>query len=55
MRLSGLALLASLVIGPAASARLDVVDLPMGWKPEGITNGKGWTAYVGSLVGKPLQ
>lgn len=36
----------------AASSRLDVIDLPLGFSPEGITNGDEWTAYVGSLIGE---
>lgn len=50
--LSGLLLLASaLIIASAtASSRLDVIDLPLGFFPEGITNGDGWIAYVGSLA-----
>ncbi|CAM9667174.1 unnamed protein product [Scytosiphon promiscuus] len=44
---SALALWAGCV---GASSRLDVIELPMGFYPEGITNGEEWTAYVGSLV-----
>lgn len=55
---SGLLLLSSLLIigpGPAnASSRLDVIDLPVGFRPEGITNGEEWIAYVGSLVSEFL-
>lgn len=37
----------------AATSRVDVIDLPMGFFPEGITRGgEDWTAYVGSLNGK---
>lgn len=36
----------------AASSRLDVIDLPVGFAPEGITNGDEWTAYVGSIIGE---
>lgn len=50
MRVSGV--LASLVTVASASSRLDVIDLPMGFFPEGITSGGGWTAFVGSLVGE---
>lgn len=52
MGLSGMLLLASvLIVGSAsASSRLDVIDLPVGFFPEGITNGDGWIAYVGSLT-----
>lgn len=47
------AILASLaVLGSKASAeRLDVIDLPLGFMPEGITLGEGWTAYVGHRLG----
>lgn len=51
MRVSGV-LLASLVTVASASSRLDVIDLPTGFFPEGITSGGGWTAFVGSLVGE---
>ncbi|CAM9316699.1 unnamed protein product [Ascophyllum nodosum] len=43
-------LICSLVGSAAATSRLDVVDLPMGFSPEGITNGDEWIAYVGSLI-----
>ncbi|CAN0166681.1 unnamed protein product [Ectocarpus sp. 6 AP-2014] len=49
MRVSG-GLLATLVTVASASSRLDVIDLPTGFSPEGITSGRGWTAFVGSLV-----
>eukprot|EP00903_Cladosiphon_okamuranus_P016257 g14994.t1 len=49
--LSGMLLLASVLVGCAnASSRLDVIDLPVGFFPEGITNGDEWIAYVGSLA-----
>lgn len=36
-----------------ATSRLDVIDLPMGFFPEGIARGgEDWTAYVGSLNGE---
>ncbi|CAN0371531.1 unnamed protein product [Pylaiella littoralis] len=52
MRLSGLLSASLMAIGLhfCASARLDVIDLPLGFFPEGITNGEEWTAYVGSLA-----
>ncbi|CAM9696372.1 unnamed protein product [Ectocarpus sp. 13 AM-2016] len=50
MRPFGVLLAASCaMIASEASSRLDVIDLPTGFAPEGITNGEGWTAYVGSL------
>lgn len=54
MRLSGLLSASLMAIGLhfCASARLDVIDLPLGFFPEGITNGEEWTAYVGSLASK---
>lgn len=57
MRLSGLLSASLMTIGlKNTSARLDVIDLPLGFWPEGITNGEGWTAYVGSLDSKlPLR
>lgn len=52
-RLCLVALAATPLLGTVgASSRLDVIGLPLGFYPEGITNGEGWTAYVGSLVGK---
>ena len=38
----------------AAKARLDRVDLPTGWQPEGITSGPGSRFYSGSLAGGGL-
>ncbi|CAM9164405.1 unnamed protein product, partial [Hapterophycus canaliculatus] len=52
MKLSGFLSASLAILGSAfvsASSRLDVIDLPNGFYPEGITNGEGWTAYVGSL------
>ncbi len=45
--------LGSLLLSPAATARPtfpDVIALPDGFQPEGITAGRGTTFYVGSLV-----
>ena len=45
--------LGSLFLPPAATARPtfpDVIALPDGFQPEGITSGRGTTFYVGSLV-----
>ena len=40
-----------LLLGAAAgSSRLDVIQLPLGFAPEGITLGREWTAFVGSRV-----
>lgn len=33
-----------------ASSRLDVIDLPVGFRPEGITKGEEWDAFVGSTI-----
>lgn len=52
------AIVAMLMLAGSASAedRLEVIDLPVGFAPEGITIGRPWEAYVGSLVGeKKLQ
>ena len=38
----------------AASSRLDVIELPVGFNPEGIMLGDGWTVYVGSQNGEKL-
>ena len=46
-------LLGSLALSPPASARPtfpDVIALPEGFQPEGITSGRGTTFYVGSLL-----
>lgn len=32
----------------AASSRLDIIDLPVGFFPEGIALAEDWTVYVGS-------
>lgn len=32
-----------------ASSRLDIIDLPTGFGPEGITLAEEWTVYVGSF------
>ncbi|HRW08302.1 MAG TPA: hypothetical protein P5121_24530 [Caldilineaceae bacterium] len=46
-------ILAIALVLPAAAAPAavfpDVIPLPDGWRPEGITSGTGTTAYVGSL------
>lgn len=45
-------LVASVVfLGSEASSGMDVVDLPTGFMPEGITRGEGWTVYVGNRIG----
>jgi streptogramin lyase len=52
--LAPLAALACLAIAaaPALAAPFPArIDLPGGWAPEGITGGRGTTAYVGSLAG----
>lgn len=45
-------IVASLILTASnvASKRLDVIDLPDGFVSGGITNGEGWTAYVGSVA-----
>ena len=46
-------LLVLITVVPVAAAPTatfpDVIPLPNGWRPEGITSGTGTTAYVGSL------
>lgn len=37
------------------TAKLDVIDLPMGFYPEGIALGENSTAFVGSLAGDDLH
>lgn len=39
------------IVGSEASSGLDVVDLPVGFMPEGITRGEDWTVYVGHRLG----
>lgn len=34
----------------AASSRLDIIDLPVGFSPEGIALADEWTVYVGSIT-----
>jgi outer membrane protein assembly factor BamB len=48
---------AALLVGtmPALAAPFPArIDLPDGWAPEGITSGRGLTAFVGSLAGGAL-
>lgn len=33
----------------AATSRLDIIDLPTGFFPEGMTLAEKWTVYVGSF------
>lgn len=41
--------LAIVATAVAASSRLDIIDLPLGFSPEGITLAEKWTVYVGSF------
>lgn len=43
-----LAVATAAVVG--ASSRLDIIDLPTGFFPEGITLAEEWTVYVGSFT-----
>ena len=56
---SGLLLLASAALSVVffadASSRLDVIDLPVGFRPEGITGGEEWDAFVGSTISENSQ
>ena len=45
-----LTILTTAVTVVVGSSRLDVIDLPVGFFPEGIALGEGWTVYVGSLL-----
>ena len=38
----------------ATSSRLDIIDLPTGFFPEGITRAEEWTVYVGSFSERDL-
>lgn len=44
------AMLTVATVVSAASSRLDIIDLPTGFFPEGITLAEEWTVYVGSLA-----
>ncbi|CAB1101468.1 unnamed protein product [Ectocarpus sp. CCAP 1310/34] len=44
----------AVIIPSEGSLRLDVIDLPTGFFPEGITNGEGWTAFVGSWMSRNI-
>lgn len=44
--------LAALLGVAFGSGDLDVINLPLGFQPEGIAFGRGWTGYVGSISGK---
>jgi DNA-binding beta-propeller fold protein YncE len=48
LAVGGLALLAA--AAAAAKSFPDVIQLPNGWRPEGVEAGKGHTLYVGSLA-----
>lgn len=56
MRFPGIVTSAALLLTTGAAAdsiyKPDVIGLPLGFFPEGIAIGHGWTAYVGSLSGK---
>lgn len=48
MKLTGVT--SALFVGAAfASSRLEVIELPEGFQPEGIVFADGWTAYVSSI------
>eukprot|EP00904_Undaria_pinnatifida_P000569 jgi/Undpi1/10512/HiC_scaffold_29.g12962.m1 len=44
------AMLTVATVVSAASSRLDIIDLPTGFFPEGITLAEEWTVYVGSFA-----
>lgn len=50
--LAALAAIGSIPGATAKSSRLDVIDLPVGFFPEGIALAEEWTVYVGSLLGE---
>ena len=37
------------------SSRLDFIELPVGFMPEGIALAEEWTVFVGSLLGERLR
>lgn len=43
-------LLAFVPVASAASSFPNLINLPNGWRPEGIANGRGTSFYVGSLA-----
>lgn len=45
-------MLAMLSGAVSAAERLEIIDLPVGFGPEGITFGPHWTAYVSSRFGE---
>lgn len=47
--LRSVALTVAVAVVVAASSRLDIIDLPLGFFPEGITLAEEWTVYVGSF------
>ena len=47
--------MASLFGVAAVTSKPDVIDLPTGFFPGGITLGEGWTVYVGSNSGDNLH
>lgn len=49
---AALAVIGSFPGAAAKSSRLDVIDLPVGFFPEGIALAEEWTVYVGSLLGE---
>lgn len=49
--LAALAAIGSVPGAAAKSSRLDVINLPVGFMPEGIALAEAWTVYVGSLQG----
>lgn len=47
MKLTGVT--SALLVGAAFASRLDVIELPEGFQPEGIVFAEDWTAYVSSI------
>lgn len=53
--LAAVAAIGSISGATAKSSRLDVIDLPVGFFPEGIALAEEWKIYVGSLLGKRFR
>lgn len=49
--LAALAAIGSIPATAFQTRRLDVIDLPIGYFPEGIALAEEWTVFVGSFIG----
>ena len=53
--LAALAAIGSIPATAFQTRRLDVIDLPIGYFPEGIALAEEWTVFVGSFIGGPFR